>query len=310
MEMRQRMLLGFIAAMLLCGCADEGLTADDKTFNMQGSVSDQDADNEDHLSDDGIEDAGTARAAGEREYYWPTTHKFNVGSMKVGEESDHIEIMASPGDPLYAVCDGVISEMGKEEKWGEYIVLDAGDGITFKYGNVTSPLISEGDMIEGGCVIARVASGKNISANRFPVGAYDQGVAFDPVSITDNWIYEEYDDLMLMHESFYTRVWNYDGCEKVGIRIDPGGIRYDGQGRVIIVVMKVDDRIFSEDEINSPEFKQMEDDLAQKLNEYLEDVLTNVVEGRIDKNKYRTELEIRYESWMRDSIIERYYTND
>ena len=83
-------------------------------------------------------------------------------------------------------------------------------------------------------------------------------------------------------------------------------MKYDEQGGVIIVIMKVDNRLYSEDDLQSPEFMQMTDDLKEKLDEYLDDVLINVMEGRIDINRYRTELEIRYEPWLPDRIIEHY----
>ena len=304
--MRKLMYLWIVAAMYLCGCANNSSNNDSKAVSEQFIVSQQDNPDEAITPDEGMESEESTQVNNERKYYWPTTHKYNVGSMEVGEESDHIEILASPREPIYAVCDGVISDMGIEDNWGKYIVLDAGDGITFKYGGVTSHFVYTGDVVKGGDVIALVQTGENISANRFPIGAYNKGVAFDPVSITDNWTYEEFEDLRLMRNSFFTRVMNYDGYKNRAIKVERGDTKYDEQGGVIIVIMKVDNRLYSEDDLQSPEFMQMTDDLKEKLDEYLDDVLINVMEGRIDINRYRTELEIRYEPWLPDRIIEHY----
>lgn len=66
------------------------------------------------------------------------------------------------------MADGVVTETAFESLYGNYIVLDLGDGITVKYGHLLEIEVSEGDEIVKGQVIATLgqtgmATGPNLS---------------------------------------------------------------------------------------------------------------------------------------------------
>ena len=49
----------------------------------------------------------------------------------------------------------------------------------------------------------------------------------------------------------------------------------------------------------------MVDEISDRLNDSLEEVFGGVLEGRIEKNRYRVEAEILTGPWEKDIVIER-----
>ena len=80
---------------------------------------------------------------------------------------------------------------------------------------------------------------------------------------------------------------------------------FDEQGGVIKLVINADDRIYDDAVIQSPEFQEMVNELSVGLNSYLDEVFSDVLEDRIDKNRYRVETEILLWPWENDKVIER-----
>ena len=64
------------------------------------------------------------------------------------------------GDAVFAAADGIVTAVGKDALWGEYIVLSHAQDITSKYCGVTEIDVTEGDNVKGGTQIAVI--GENI----------------------------------------------------------------------------------------------------------------------------------------------------
>ena len=104
------------------------------------------------------------------DWVWPTISQSvskPYGEQGNGTYSDHINIVGALGDEIYAVADGAIIETGFERTYGNFIVVDLGNGITVKYGHLDESKVSTGDEIQQGQVIATlgktgIATGPNL----------------------------------------------------------------------------------------------------------------------------------------------------
>lgn len=105
------------------------------------------------------------------DWTWPTVSRkvsAPFGEQSNGFYSDHINIAGTAGDDIYAVADGIVIETAFESYYGNYIIVDLGDGIVVKYGHLQEIKVSEGDEIIKGQMIATLgrtgmATGPNLS---------------------------------------------------------------------------------------------------------------------------------------------------
>ena len=258
------------------------------------------------VSQDTVESETTMSIAGEnREWNWPTIHKYGIGTRSATDAPDYIEIHASYLDPAFAACTGDIVETGNDAEWGNYIVQDIGDSVTLKYGHLKDIYVNKGEHAEAGRVIGNISEDAKPVMTKLFFAIYDNGVAVDPLAVTDDWKYVEYEDLKLLNSSLEYRVSHYLKVEKTGIRLNLDSFGFDEQGGVIKLVINADDRIYDDAVIQSPEFQEMVNELSVGLNSYLDEVFSDVLEDRIDKNRYRVETEILLWPWENDKVIER-----
>jgi flagellar protein FlgJ len=77
-----------------------------------------------------------------------------------GEEKFHsgIDIAASSGQEIYAINKGQVIFSGLTQGYGNTVVIDHGDGYVSKYGHNLTNLVSVGDNLEPGQVIALVGN--------------------------------------------------------------------------------------------------------------------------------------------------------
>ena len=253
-----------------------------------------------------MESEATMSIAGEnREWNWPTIHKYGIGTRSATDAPDYIEIHASYLDPAFAACTGDIVETGNNAEWGNYIVQDIGEGITLKYGHLKNIYVNKGDHAEAGRVLGNISEGNKPGKAELLFAIFNNEIAVDPITVTDNWIYVEYEDLKLLNSTLSYRIWNYPEDDTPGINLDVDSFGFDEQGGVIKLQVKVDNRIYDDTEMQSPEFQEMVDEISDRLNDSLEEVFMVVLEGRIDKNRYRVEAEIMPGAWEKDIVIER-----
>lgn len=89
------------------------------------------------------------------------------GEQRNGAYSDHINIAGTAGEEIYAVADGVVVQIAFEHIYGNTIIVDLGDGIMVQYGHLQKIMVSEGDTLQQGQVIATLgqtgmATGPNL----------------------------------------------------------------------------------------------------------------------------------------------------
>ena len=84
------------------------------------------------------------------------SHGELVRSETTGVWQTHngIDIAGAPGDPVYAMADGVVSEVRDDPLWGICVTLDHRNGMYSRYCGMNPGLsVSEGDNVTGGTVI-------------------------------------------------------------------------------------------------------------------------------------------------------------
>lgn len=91
------------------------------------------------------------------DWCWPTVSKKVsgvYGKQANGSYSNHVNIAGASGDDIYAVADGIVTETAYKASWGNYIIVDLGEGIIVKYGFLKDVKVSAGDEVQQGQVIA------------------------------------------------------------------------------------------------------------------------------------------------------------
>jgi len=98
---------------------------------------------------------------------WPTPGKTRVTSqygmrfhpiLKINRMHHGIDIDASSGDDIVAANDGTVILSGYTSGYGNRVVIDHGGGISTLYAHCSKLLVSVGDTVKAGQVIAKVGS--------------------------------------------------------------------------------------------------------------------------------------------------------
>lgn len=69
-----------------------------------------------------------------------------------------IFIAGNPGADIVAATDGIVVSVGKEDKLGQTLTVDIGDGYRLLYGQLGDLKVKEGDYIKAGTVLAKLAT--------------------------------------------------------------------------------------------------------------------------------------------------------
>lgn len=97
---------------------------------------------------------------------WPTESRY-IGSsfgmrwhpiLKVLKEHTGLDLGGSYGDDIYAAGSGTVTFAGWNGGYGYMVKIDHGDGIETYYGHASRLLVSKGDVVEKGQIIAYVGS--------------------------------------------------------------------------------------------------------------------------------------------------------
>ena len=69
-----------------------------------------------------------------------------------------IFIAGEKGSEIVAAADGIVTEIKKEDKTGQTLLLDIGDGYMLTYGQLSDITVKEGDYVAAGQVLAKLAT--------------------------------------------------------------------------------------------------------------------------------------------------------
>ena len=92
-----------------------------------------------------------------------------------------IDIAAPRGTPIYAVSPGVVDAARYNSGYGRIVVLDHGFGIKTRYAHNSSLLVSKGDLVEAGQLIATVGSTGQSTGPHLHFELLIDGKAVDPL---------------------------------------------------------------------------------------------------------------------------------
>ena len=104
-----------------------------------------------------------------------------------GRQHKGIDIGASYGTPIYAAASGTvaIAQYGYGGGYGNYVLLDHGNGVQTLYGHCSSLAVSSGQYVNQGQVIGYVGSTGNSTGNHLHFEVRVNGVAQNP----QNYVY-------------------------------------------------------------------------------------------------------------------------
>ena len=103
-----------------------------------------------------------------------------------GQPHSHtgIDVSAAGGTPIYAAKGGqvIMSEYGSGVNWsyGNFVVIDHGDGTTTLYAHMSSRAVSEGQMVTQGQTIGYVGNTGNSKGNHLHLEVRENGQRVDP----------------------------------------------------------------------------------------------------------------------------------
>ena len=139
-------------------------------------------------------------------YAWPLPGHYRLTSLfgyrihpVSGKPHSHsgIDIAASTGTPIQAARSGqvITSVYGTGAYWsyGNYVVIDHGDGETSLYAHMSSRAVSEGEMVTQGQVIGYVGATGNTTGPHLHLEIRENGQRVDPeskfpgLSLTHPW---------------------------------------------------------------------------------------------------------------------------
>ena len=69
-----------------------------------------------------------------------------------------IDLAAAPGSEIYAFADGTVKDVGKNDIYGNYVLLDHGNDLSTFYGHMSKVTVSEGDIVSAGEEIGIIGS--------------------------------------------------------------------------------------------------------------------------------------------------------
>lgn len=111
------------------------------------------------------------------DWLWPTE-----STTVCGNYTDHINISGNTGDDVYSVADGVVLETGFDTVYGNYVIMDFGNGVTVKYGHLKKILVESGDNLSSGKKIAILGQSGMATGPNLSFAVYADGEAVNPLS--------------------------------------------------------------------------------------------------------------------------------
>lgn len=119
------------------------------------------------------------------DWSWPTESRdvsVFYGAQENGIHSDHINIAGTSGDEIYAVADGVVLETAYTGAYGNYILVDLGEGFTVRYGHLKEIKVSGGDEVSQGQVIGTLGQTGRATGPNLLFGVMLHGEAVNPLA--------------------------------------------------------------------------------------------------------------------------------
>ncbi len=91
-----------------------------------------------------------------------------------------VDIAAPRGTPLYAVCDATVLQAGKDDSYGNYLVLSVESGVQLWYAHCDSVCVEIGQIVNAGETVATVGSTGDSTGPHVHFMLKRDGIVYDP----------------------------------------------------------------------------------------------------------------------------------
>ncbi|HLU82258.1 MAG TPA: LysM peptidoglycan-binding domain-containing protein [Trueperaceae bacterium] len=137
-----------------------------------------------------VPDSGVAASLPSGALHWPLvgaiTSRFGYRSLRIGGSNFHsgLDLDGDTGDPIYAAAAGTVTHSGWQGGYGKLVIIDNGDN-SYYYAHASEVLVSEGQYVEAGTVIALVGSTGNSTGSHLHFEIRVNGDSVDPLPILE-----------------------------------------------------------------------------------------------------------------------------
>ncbi len=97
-----------------------------------------------------------------------------------------VDIVGDVGDPIYAFGGGTVEYIGESDIYGNYLRIDHGNGVKSFYAHCNQLLVTKGDVIEVGDIIAEVGATGNVTGPHLHFELLCNDVHIDPALYIDS----------------------------------------------------------------------------------------------------------------------------
>lgn len=125
-------------------------------------------------------------------FMWPLPASNNVVTCKYGMRNhpvtgkyklhSGVDLRAATGTKVYAANSGTVTTSAYSSAWGNYIIISHGGGVTTLYAHLSKRLVSKGDKVTQGKVIAYSGSTGYSTAPHLHFEIAKNGVTYDPLT--------------------------------------------------------------------------------------------------------------------------------
>jgi len=121
------------------------------------------------------------------QFQWPVSDRFITSyyGWRWGRIHHGIDIGSPYGRQIRATRAGKVTFSGWQSGYGYTVMVDHGDGVTSLYGHASSLLVSYGQWVEAGQVIARVGSTGYSTGPHLHFELRWRGTSFNPLEVLD-----------------------------------------------------------------------------------------------------------------------------
>ena len=114
------------------------------------------------------------------------TSRYGVSSKIRSSDHTGLDIAAPKGTPIKAAAAGKVTYAGNAgDGYGNYVVISHGNGVQTVYAHCSKLLVSKGQQVSQGEVIAKVGSTGNSTGNHLHLEVRKNGIAYNP----QNYVY-------------------------------------------------------------------------------------------------------------------------
>lgn len=129
-----------------------------------------------------VKGTGTMAGLAKNSLPWPSEGTFTSGyGRRWGRSHNGIDIAATPGTPIYAPAMGTVTFSDTKSGYGNYVMIDHGNGYVTTYAHMTARKVQVGDIVMPGDLIGTVGSTGRVTGPHLHFEILCNGKYVDPM---------------------------------------------------------------------------------------------------------------------------------